>query len=226
MEVGGEGIRGEHQEGQGRKGWQSEGNYGEDSVDRDNSDRGEQGETESNRGTDGGSKARRRREEVPHGWVKHEGERRQKRWVEQRGDGGVGFIGGGRDRLGAGEASMTWTATEGTLEESGAEDGPGGESAGGHATLEATIQDKDEAGKGGRHGAENRETEGVARRHENSAGKPYRVVETEGVPKAYGEAENSGGGRQGVRGGAELPQGIDTQVIPAPDENIISFFTC
>ena len=68
----------------------------------------------------------------------------------------------------------------------------------------------DGAGEGGHHGAENREKEGVAGRRDNPSGYPSGVGETEGGSKASIVDLNPGGGRQGVGGGVELPQVIDT----------------
>ena len=94
---------------------------------------------------------------------------------------------------GSGEARLAWTATSGTSEESGVDDGSGGEAASGGATSEATIEDADRAGERGHHRAENREMEGVAGQQEKPAEDPPGEGETEGVPNAFGVAENPGG---------------------------------
>ena len=109
---------------------------------------------------------------------------------------------------------------------------PGVIAAGGSKTGKATSAAADEAGAGGRHGARSGVRDRVVGWQENPAGKSSGVVgekggreayrvsgESSGVGfeeggrKAYRVAENPGGGCQGVQGGVELPQGINTPVV-------------
>ena len=125
-------------------------------------------------------------------------------------------------------------------QESGAEEPVESTSAGGSETRKATSAAADKAGAGGSHVARYGLRERVAGRRENPAsessgvgvqeggreaygvaGKPSKVGGKEGGREAYGVAENPGGNRERVRGGVELPQGIDTPGVdkfPQGDE--------
>ena len=131
-------------------------------------------------------------------------------------------------------------AKVGESEESGANSKPGGAAVSGGDTGNSTSAAAYEAGAGGRHGARTTARERVAGWRENMAGKYYgvggggEICEASGVAsktygvrgdgggrKAYGVAENPGGDRQGVGGGVESPQGINTpgvDALPRGDE--------
>ena len=136
--------------------------------------------------------------------------------------------------MGAGEARRQWMATAGGSEENGADGKHGGAAAGGGDTRNATSAAADKVGAGGHHGEKNVARERFAGRKENPAREPYGVgVVGEGCEayivvsdpsgvgrdgggrEAYGVAENPGGERQGVGGGVESPQGIDTPGVDA-----------
>ena len=89
---------------------------------------------------------------------------------------------------GAGEVGKTPTETAVNSEGSGADNGLEGSTAGGGATSDATPEDADATGAGGRHGAEKRDRERVSGQPENLAGESSGVGEGEGgsviVPSA------------------------------------------
>ena len=133
-----------------------------------------------------------------------------------------------------GRVSEKRTATTWGTQESSAGELTGGTAASGIKTRKAASASADKAGSGGRHGERSGVRERVVGRRENPARESSGVGGDEGVRKAYGVAsepsgvggkeggrkahivaENHGGDRQGVRGGVELPQGIDT---PGVDE--------
>ena len=142
--------------------------------------------------------------------------------------------------MGAGEARSPLTEMAGSTEEYEADGIPGGAAAGGGDTSKATYAAADEEGSGGCHGEKTVARERVSGRRENPSCKSYGVggggegheaygvaTETSGVREdgegreAYGVAENPGGDRQGVGGGVESPQGIDTpgvDALPRGDE--------
>ena len=130
---------------------------------------------------------------------------------------------------GGGGVSKKWTATILGTKESGAEELTGGTAAGGREIGKAISASEDEAGAGGRHGARSKVRDRVAGQQKNIAGnssevggeeggraayivagEPSGVGDEEGGRKSYGVTENLGGDSQGVQGGFELPQGIDT----------------
>ena len=142
--------------------------------------------------------------------------------------------------MGAGGAGRPLTATAGDTEERGADGRPWGAAAGMGDTGQATSAAANKAGAGGRHGEKTATRERVASRRENLAGNSYGVggvgegreaygVATEpsqvrgdrGGREAYGVMENPGGDHQGVGGGVESPQGINTpgvDALPQGDE--------
>ena len=104
---------------------------------------------------------------------------------------------------------------------SGAGPLPGGTAAGRGNTWVVTYKAADEAGAGGRHRERPGERERVSGRQENSAGESSEVGNRERGREASGVAENSGGDREGVGGGVELPRGIGTpgvEEFPLGDE--------
>ena len=130
---------------------------------------------------------------------------------------------------GAGEARRPLTAAIGEYEESGVKDDPGGSAAGGGATANTTSMAANKDGAGGCHGARSEVRERVASRRENLASE-YSRVEGEGgaqglrsswlTTRSTGRRRPAvrpmewrkprGGERQGVGGGVESPQSIDT----------------
>ena len=126
------------------------------------------------------------------------------------------------------------TATAGGTHDIGAGEISEYTAAGGRDTRKATSVAADEVGAGGRHGARPGVRGRISGRLENPAGKSSVVggeeggreasgvaCESSGVEgkeggrEASGVAENPGGGRQGVRGGVQSPQGIDAPIVEA-----------
>ena len=136
--------------------------------------------------------------------------------------------------MGAGEDGRPLTAKAGESEEISADGEPGGTAAGRGDTGDATSATADEAGSGGHHWARTATRERVAGRQENPDGESYEVggggevretyrvaSKPSGVrgdgggSEAYGVAEKSRRDHQGVGGGVESPQGIDTPAVDA-----------
>ena len=75
--------------------------------------------------------------------------------------------------MGAGEAGILLTVTEGVTEESVEDGGPGSAAARGSNTGEGNCAASDKAGVGGHHGAKTAAREKVAGQRKNPSGKSY-----------------------------------------------------
>ena len=125
-----------------------------------------------------------------------------------------GYPGGGGDTL----TALSW----GT-QETGAGGIQVGARAGGSDARNSPSAAANKVGMRGRHGARQGQGEKDGGWRENVGGVNLVVRGNKGVRKASGAAENPGGGRHGVGGGVESPQGADTPGVaegPRWDETL------